>query len=70
MTDFVRAATPTQRIAVASAIIAILVIGVVACGSAKERKTMELTENSAVTAAAISPMETSAPTQTATFALG
>ena len=70
MTDFVRAATPTQRIAVASAIIAILVCGVVVSCSAKEGKRMELTENCAVTAAAIPPMETSAPTQTATFALG
>ena len=70
MTDFIRAATPNQRFAVVSVFIAILVFGVVACGSAKERKTMELTENNAVTEAAISPMDTSAPTKTATFALG
>ena len=70
MTDFIRAATPNQRIAVVSVFIAILVFGVVALGSTKERKTMELTENNAVTATAIPPMDTSAPTKTATFALG
>ena len=70
MTDLFRAATPKQRIAVASAFIAILVFGVVVLGSMKEKKTMELTENNAVTKAAIPPMDTSAPTKTATFALG
>ena len=70
MTDFIGAATPKQRIAVASALIAILVFGVVVACSTKERTTMELTENNAATATAIPPIDTSAPTKTATFALG
>jgi len=75
MTDLIRAATPNQRIVVVSAFIAILVFGVVVACSTKERATMELTENNAVTATAITatailPMDTSAPTKTATFALG
>ena len=70
MTNLIRAATPKQRMAVLSAFIALLVLGVVVLGSTKERKTMELTENNAVTEAATPPRGTSAPTKTATFALG
>ena len=70
MTDLFRVATPNQRIAVVSVFIAILVFGVVVFDSMKERRTMELNENNAVTEAAIPPMDTSAPIKTATFALG
>jgi hypothetical protein len=70
MMDLIKATTPNQRIAVVSAFLAILVFGVVACGSTKERKTMDLAENNAITATAIPPMDTSAPIRTATFALG
>ena len=70
MTDFIRAATPNHRIAAVSVFIAILVFGVVVSCSTKERTTMELTENNAVTEAAIPPRDTAAPTKTATFALG
>jgi hypothetical protein len=70
MTDFIKAATPNQRIVAVSALIAILVFGVVACGSTKERETMRLTENNAVTEAATPLTDTAAPVETATFALG
>jgi hypothetical protein len=70
MTDLIRAATSNQRIAVISAFVAILVFGVVVLGLTKQRKTMELTENNVVTEAATPLTDTSAPTKTATFALG
>jgi hypothetical protein len=68
--DLIKATTPTQRIVAASALIVLLVWGVIVLNSTKERETMRLTENNAVTEAATPLTDTSAPVETATFALG
>jgi hypothetical protein len=70
MMDLIKATTPNQRIVVASALLATLVFGVVACGSTEERETMERAENDVITEAATPTIDASAPIETATFALG